>query len=1551
MAMMPMAHLKPSPTRKAIHKGTTYGELNSEYRTVRDSGAVVTKTAADTFTVQTKANELRTYQLQGDQQLTWFITQIKDNYGNAIDRFPLQQSRWRVLARQNRIWRQYRYPKLRYQGDRKRLNSITECAEVGSDCYRPVTFKWQVDRTYQSAIGVTADASNIERDTANVIDLNGDGRTDLVAQINDNWYLFISDGKQLNQTYFYNTTSDDNSMQFADFNGDGLTDLLSKDSAGYWAVRFSQGSHLSNTGTRVNDRRDSAGKVRVMDIDQDGRAEILFYQGNNIPYLIYDVRFDGTQAQFSTNSSVSITSHEQMAILPGDFNGDGVVEFVYGYVSGAEKHEQWKVKLSSLDANKGNAQPDTIYQSDNNMGLVNTITYQPMTNSSVYSKGSAVSFPVINVLSSGHVVSRASSSDGIGGVLSIDYQYQGARVHAQGHGQLGFETLITTDSSEDVTVVSQTTYHQDYPYIGVPKQTVKTINGEVLARSTHNDLTQLTTRTSTDSTAKVNPYHAYVATVTDERFDVKTNHMYPTGSGSPFKVSTTTTTSTYDTDVNLTSSTVTVTDGTESFITLSSHYYGDEQSQCSNVASNTLDGDYLKRFGRVTCSVVIKNNSSTRTAAFEYYDNGMLKTEIKMPGHDKALTTSYEYDSYGNTIKTTVSGKDYDPQNQSYSGTVSRTTSVDYSAYAGRYPGTKTNAKGHVTTYTYDSLTGQVKTKTFNNLTTTNHFDAMGAIIATTSPLGLVTATTSQWCDSIFCPSNAAYRVTSTADGVPDSHVYFDNFGREVATQTTAFDGTNTYTNKVYDAKGRVTESYEPSSNITGGSYKSTFDYDFLGRAVREVTPAFGGGTAQTLKEYNGLVTTTTNAKDQARIETRNINGQLVSVTDANNKTITYGYDADGSFETSTDSKGNVITSTFDSVGHKTEVNDPDKGSWRYYYNALGEVRREINGNGQEKWLSYDVLGRTVTRIDDVLGSQKQTTQSVYDNQFLGALDSQTLSSKDGSLIQFKQQAYDSYGRPTVTTTKNVGEQTLEHYNRTYYDGIGRAVIAQSSKAFATLTEFNSLGFPYLIKRADNDSELQRIISMNRRGKATEVKYLGSRTQIHGYDEGTGLKSSSSTDNVASQTFTFDVLGNLLTRDSSFDDNNDGVFDSTTAEVFDYDHLNRLNWHNINGSRYQSFCYDELGNVTHKNNGDVACTTAATHKYNGTKPHAVSEFGGRTFIYDNNGNLTSDQQRTISYSPFDKPTEISKNDQSVKFHYGANRARFERIDTIAANHKVITHSLGAFERIVTDKDNVTTTQENHYVGSLIINKKIESGDEATYLMVKDHLGSLVARLNASGQLQQRYRFDAFGQQHEIDGASILPVTSRTDITQKGFTGHEMVGSMDIIHMKGRIYDPIIGRFLQADPHVQAPKNMQNLNRYSYVLNNPLSYTDPSGFIFKKLFKTANKALGKFAPYLGLALMAIPGVGAWATATWYNAAAFGFVSGGVATGSLKGALNGALSAVVFHGIGEKFNAKEGFLENGWSRSHCSSCCCRWDPVHDTRWQVWAWLLVGRINKSS
>lgn len=91
------------------------------------------------------------------------------------------------------------------------------------------------------------------------------------------------------------------------------------------------------------------------------------------------------------------------------------------------------------------------------------------------------------------------------------------------------------------------------------------------------------------------------------------------------------------------------------------------------------------------------------------------------------------------------------------------------------------------------------------------------------------------------------------------------------------------------------------------------------------------------------------------------------------------------------------------------------------------------------------------------------------------------------------------------------------------------------------------------------------------------------------------------------------------------------------------------------------------------------------------------------------------------------------------------------------------------------------------------------------------------------------------------------------ITNRGFIGHEQLDSVGLVHMNGRVYDAELGRFLSADPHVQQTHNLQNWNRYSYVLNNPLSYTDPTGFFFKKLFKAVGRFFKKVFKAIGRVL--------------------------------------------------------------------------------------------------
>lgn len=118
-------------------------------------------------------------------------------------------------------------------------------------------------------------------------------------------------------------------------------------------------------------------------------------------------------------------------------------------------------------------------------------------------------------------------------------------------------------------------------------------------------------------------------------------------------------------------------------------------------------------------------------------------------------------------------------------------------------------------------------------------------------------------------------------------------------------------------------------------------------------------------------------------------------------------------------------------------------------------------------------------------------------------------------------------------------------------------------------------------------------------------------------------------------------------------------------------------------------------------------------------------------------------------------------------------------------------------------------------------------------MHRDYQGTILAISNEQGQTIERRLFDPWGK--------IIKVTDKNGNTQsvnpqftfidRGYTGHEHFFTVGLIHMNGRMYDPVLKQFLSPDNNIQEPFNSQNYNRYGYVLNNPLMYTDPSGEIF------------------------------------------------------------------------------------------------------------------------
>jgi RHS repeat-associated protein len=135
----------------------------------------------------------------------------------------------------------------------------------------------------------------------------------------------------------------------------------------------------------------------------------------------------------------------------------------------------------------------------------------------------------------------------------------------------------------------------------------------------------------------------------------------------------------------------------------------------------------------------------------------------------------------------------------------------------------------------------------------------------------------------------------------------------------------------------------------------------------------------------------------------------------------------------------------------------------------------------------------------------------------------------------------------------------------------------------------------------------------------------------------------------------------------------------------------------------------------------------------------------------------------------------------------------------------------------------------------------------------------------------------------------------------------MLPDVGLIHMNGRIYDPLIGRFLSADPSVEAQYNPQNWNRYAYVGNNPMRFTDPTGYCFLGCFfeSTAFRAIGAIVvaiaarEFLPAYLEVVVGA---ELAEPSAVVVGGMAAGAIQSESHQGALLGGASALAFYGVG-------------------------------------------------
>ena len=264
-----------------------------------------------------------------------------------------------------------------------------------------------------------------------------------------------------------------------------------------------------------------------------------------------------------------------------------------------------------------------------------------------------------------------------------------------------------------------------------------------------------------------------------------------------------------------------------------------------------------------------------------------------------------------------------------------------------------------------------------------------------------------------------------------------------------------------------------------------------------------------------------------------------------------------------------------------------------------------------------------------------------------------------------------------------------------------------------------------------------------------------------------------------------------------------------------YDIMNRLTSAQVGTNTALTSNYSTDGNITVKS--DAAGTGGL--EYLSSRINAVTKIASPMFFPDNTQN--------ISYSVFQRPTNINENTKSIDFSYSFDYER--RMATFKTNNMVDETRIygGNYEKQTIG----STIREIHYIsnGERLIAIIVKEGTTTSnYYAHTDHLGSILAITDNSMNYVAQQNFDPWGRKRNHTTWTYTSVATVPTWLYRGFTGHESYNQFGLINMNARLYDPLTGRMLSPDIMVNMPYSSQGYNRYSYANNNPLKYTDPDG---------------------------------------------------------------------------------------------------------------------------
>ena len=197
---------------------------------------------------------------------------------------------------------------------------------------------------------------------------------------------------------------------------------------------------------------------------------------------------------------------------------------------------------------------------------------------------------------------------------------------------------------------------------------------------------------------------------------------------------------------------------------------------------------------------------------------------------------------------------------------------------------------------------------------------------------------------------------------------------------------------------------------------------------------------------------------------------------------------------------------------------------------------------------------------------------------------------------------------------------------------------------------------------------------------------------------------------------------------------------------------------------------------------------------------------------------------------------IAEGAYSAEFVYNADYDRAKM--TVKNNNVTFLTRFYAGSRYMKETLNGTDSQYTYLGGdaySAPVVAVTTGGSTIYYYLIRDYLGNITHVYNASNSAIREYSYDAWGRRRNATDWS-YDLTGQPDLfADRGFTSHEHLPWFNLINMNGRLYDPLVGAFVFPDPNIQMPDHTQGMNRYTYCMNNPLLYVDPSGYTWLQNF--------------------------------------------------------------------------------------------------------------------